>query len=89
MTREYFGDGVFENHMQVTVEQKPLQPADGIQHLGATQTADDADITKLVHGTPAGSGSREVRLWAKAAGSGKLAALPATAAPGFGAMLEP
>ena len=56
MARQYFGDGVFEDHMQVAGEQKFLQPANGVENLGAAQSTDDADITKLLHGAPA-------RLW--------------------------
>ncbi|MNM84978.1 hypothetical protein D3C81_970830 [compost metagenome] len=51
---QHFGDGVFEDHVQVTIEQKPFQSADGIQHLGTAQATDDADIAKLLHGAPAG-----------------------------------
>jgi hypothetical protein len=64
MTRQDFGDGVFEDHVQVTIEQKPFQSADGIQHLRTAQATDDADITKLLHEVPARR--RKTRLWAKA-----------------------
>jgi hypothetical protein len=47
-----FGNGVFEDHVQVTIEQKAFQSADGIQHLGTAQASDYADITKLLHGAP-------------------------------------
>ena len=66
MARQDFGDGVFEDHVQVTIEQKPFQSADGIQHLGTAQATDDADITKLLHGAPARLRRRKTRLWAKA-----------------------
>jgi hypothetical protein len=71
MARQHLSDGVFKDHMQVTSEQKFLQPADGVENLGAAQPTDDADIPKLLHGAPArlwiyGSG-----LWAKADSSGK------------------
>ena len=50
-----FGDGVLEDHMQVAIDQEFLQPADGIQHLGAAEAADDADIAKGFHAVPAKS----------------------------------
>ena len=53
MTGQHFGNGVFENHMQVMSEQKLLQPANGVENLGTAQPTDDADITKLLHGAPA------------------------------------
>lgn len=59
MAGQDFSDGVFEDHMQVTVEQKAFQSADGIQHLGTAQATDDADITKLLHGTSADNRKRE------------------------------
>jgi hypothetical protein len=40
--------------VQVTIEQKAFQSADGIQHLGTAQATDDADIAKLLHGAPKG-----------------------------------
>ena len=55
MTGQHFGDGVFEYHVQVTIEQKAFQSADGIQHLRTAQATDDADITKLLHGAPIGT----------------------------------
>ena len=50
MARQHFGDAVFEDHVQLPGEQKFLQPANGVEYLGAAQTANDADIAKLVHG---------------------------------------
>ena len=55
MAWQHFSDAVFEDHVQVTIEQKPFQSADGIQHLGTAQATDDADIAKLLHGAPAGN----------------------------------
>lgn len=52
MAGQDFGDGVFEDHVQVSIEQKAFQSADGIQHLRTAQATDDADITKLLHGAP-------------------------------------
>jgi hypothetical protein len=60
MTGKDFGDGVFEDHVQVTIEQKPFQSADGIQHLGTAQATDDADITKLLHGVPARTAKKTI-----------------------------
>jgi len=53
---EDFGDGVFEDHMQVAFQQEFFQPADGVQHLGTAQATDNADIAKVLHGAPAGLG---------------------------------
>ena len=52
MARQHLGDGILENHMQLAIEKKLLQAANGIEHLGTAQTTDDADIAKLIHGTP-------------------------------------
>jgi len=46
---QHLGDVLFKNHMQMAFDEESLQPADGIQHLGATQAADDADIAELLH----------------------------------------
>ncbi|MNS23151.1 hypothetical protein D3C72_549580 [compost metagenome] len=55
VARQDFGDGVFEDHVQVTIEQKAFQSADGIEHLRTAEASDDADIAKLLHGAPAGN----------------------------------
>lgn len=49
MAGQDLGDVFLENHVQVALDEKLLQPADGIQHLGTAQAADDADIAKLLH----------------------------------------
>lgn len=54
-----FGDGVLEDHMQVAIDQEFLQPANGVQHLGAAEAADDADIAKGFHAVPAKAGGRD------------------------------
>ena len=46
---EHLGDVLLEDHMQMAFDEKSLQPADGIQHLGAAQAANDADIAELLH----------------------------------------
>ena len=74
MTGQHFGDGVLEDHMQVTLEQELLQAADGVEHLGAAQAADDADIAKLLHGALCNGGELP-GLWAKALRSGKPGAM--------------
>ncbi|MNJ18384.1 hypothetical protein D3C77_126840 [compost metagenome] len=48
-----FGDGVLEDHVQMPLQQEFFQSANGIEHLGATEAADDTDIAKLLHGAPA------------------------------------
>ncbi|MNG81718.1 hypothetical protein D3C79_403750 [compost metagenome] len=48
-----FGDGVLENHMQMAFEEEFFQSANGVEHLRATEAADDTDIAKLLHGAPA------------------------------------
>ena len=55
MAGQHFGNGVLEDHVQVAIDQEFLQPADGIQHLGAAEAADDADIAKGFHAVPAKS----------------------------------
>ncbi len=61
VARKNLGDGVFEDHVQVAIEQEFFQPADGVQHLGTAQATDNADIAKLLHGAPAdmGCGKKE------------------------------
>jgi hypothetical protein len=56
VARQHVGDGVFENHVQVPFHQEFLQPANGIQHLGAAKAADDTNIAKLLHGAPGAQG---------------------------------
>src|SRR5450830_270811 len=57
MARQDLGDGVLEDDVQVPRQEEFLQPANGIQHLRTAQAANDADIAKLLHGAPAGSGT--------------------------------
>jgi hypothetical protein len=54
MAGQYFGNGVFENHMQVALEEEFFQSANGVEHLRAAKATDDTDIAKLLHGAPAG-----------------------------------
>src|SRR3546814_6068552 len=63
-----FGDGIFEDHVQVPLQEETFEPANGVQHLRTAQATDDADIAKLLHGAPARvCVGRKTRLWAKAA----------------------
>ena len=49
MARQHLSDVFFENHVQMALHEESLQPANGIQHLGTAQAADDADIAELIH----------------------------------------
>ncbi|EJT83230.1 hypothetical protein PPS11_37250 [Pseudomonas putida S11] len=53
MARQHFGDGVLEDHVQVALDKKFFQSANGVEHLGAAKAANDTDIAKLLHGAPA------------------------------------
>ena len=79
MAGQHFGNGVFENHMQVALEQEGLQAANGIEHLGAAQATDDTDIAELLHGALCNEGELP-ELWAKRRSSGKPGYCPSTSA---------
>jgi hypothetical protein len=40
--------------MQVPRDQKFLESANGLHHLSTAQATNDADVSKLLHGAPAG-----------------------------------
>ncbi|MNM51800.1 hypothetical protein D3C81_628680 [compost metagenome] len=48
-----FSDRVFEDDVQMPFQQEFFQSANSIEHLRATEAADDTDIAKLLHGAPA------------------------------------
>ena len=54
MAGQHFGDGVFEDHVHVPLEQEFFQSANRVEHLRTAQTTNDADITKVLHEAPAG-----------------------------------
>src|SRR5690606_3034585 len=66
VARQHFGDFLFENHVEMAVEQEALEPADGIQDLGTAQAANNADIAKLLDGTPVHGAPKCRQLWGKA-----------------------
>ncbi|GBH08888.1 Myb superfamily proteins [Pseudomonas syringae pv. actinidiae] len=74
MTRQDFGNGLFEDDMQMPVQQESLESAYGIEHLNTAEATDDADISKLLHEAPAAvRDDLKQRLWAKRPCSGKPA----------------